>query len=203
MPEALLEGWRPIEDRTERPFQAGPIAVNAHTIVYEDETRRRRIRESIGSNADTVWRFYVVSRLRLTPRTSTSTVLTRIVESNAMAAFERKLHERGFESVSRTGRRTLEIRGTLARMTQFDAIVPVPGLGVDVAARAALAVRPGDREYILAGGAYPRELIGDDGDRVGTGSRSRTDENDAEALAEYLDPEADRSELLRLIRSTS
>lgn len=188
VPESLLDGWEPIEERMEQPFQAGPVAVSAHTIVYEDATRRRRIRESIGSSSDIVWRFFFASRLRLTPQISTSVILTRIVESNASTAFERELHERGFESVSRTGRRTLEIRGTPARITQFDAVVPVPGLGVDVAARATLAVRPGDREYLLAGGAYPIEVI---------------DEKDGTVLDRFLDPESDRTELLRLIRAMS
>ncbi|MDR5672997.1 hypothetical protein RH858_07515 [Halalkaliarchaeum sp. AArc-GB] len=188
VPESLLEGWRPIEDRTERPFQAGPVAVSAHTIVYEDATRRQRIRESIGTNFDIVWRFFFASRLRVTPQVSTSRLLTRIVESNASTAFQRELHERGFESVTRAGKRTLEIRGTSARTTQFDAVVPIPDLGVDVAARATLTVCPEDGEYLLTGGAYPIEVI---------------DEEDGGVLGRFLDPETDRTELLQLIRATS
>ncbi|MEF8780591.1 MAG: hypothetical protein V5A46_07915 [Haloferacaceae archaeon] len=190
VPESMLEGWRLREDREEVPFRAGAISVRAHTLVYEDAERRRQIREAVGTQGDTVWRFYFASRLRIVPRVPASAVLTRIVESNATSQFETQLRERGFESVERAGRRTLDIEGSTARVARFEAIVPGIG-GVDVAAEAHLAVAPGDREYVLAGGAYPTEVIGSGGA-----------EGTPPDIERFLRPDADRDALVRLIRST-
>lgn len=202
VPETLLEGWQRIEDREHEPFRAGPISVRAHTVVYEDAERRRRLREAIGPGADTTWRFYFVSRVWLVPRMSTSSILTRIVASNATSAFERELRDRGFRSVKRTGRRTLEVDGRPCRTTLFDAVVPLSDLGADVVARATLAVVPADSEYLLAGGAYPTAVL--QGDEANDDDEPNGEGDDAASvLGRYLQPDADREELVRLIRATS
>lgn len=198
VPESLLEGWRLIEEREEVPFRAGAIAVEAHAVVYEDAERRREFREAIGPNADVTWRFYFASRVRIRPRVPTSIGLTRLVESNAATQFERDLRDREFGSVSRTGRRTLEVGGTTARVKRFGAVVSELGVGVDVASEAYLAVVPADREYVVAGGAYPTEVVGaGGGDGGSSGIESET------RIQQLLRPEADRKALVRLIRSTA
>lgn len=197
LPEEVLDDWHRIEKREEVPFRAGPLSVRAHTVVYEDAERRARLREAIGKAGDTVWRFYFASRVRISPRVSSSVPLTRIVESNATTAFREELQARGFSSIERADRRTLDVGGRIAGTFRFDAVVSAAG--VAVASEAFLAVVPGDREYLLVGGAYPTSVIDN-----GSGDESRSDTSGAidSAIDAFLHPESDREALIRLIQST-
>ncbi|WP_119815654.1 hypothetical protein [Halalkaliarchaeum desulfuricum] len=200
IPEELLDGWRRIEKREEKPFRAGPISVRAHTVVYEDAERRERLREAIGPEVDTIWRFYFASRVRIRPRISSSVALTRIVESNATAAFREELRTRGFQSVERRDRRTLDVGGRIAPTFRFVAVVSAVSMAV--ASEAFLAVVPGDREYQLVGGAYPTSVIdGDSGDNNSGNTSDDTTEDSKSAIEAFLQPESDREELIRLIRT--
>ncbi|MCO8267036.1 hypothetical protein NKF06_10650, partial [Haloferax sp. AB510] len=59
--------------------------------------------------------------------------------------------------------------------------------GVELAADAYLAVTPVDGEFLLTGGAYPREVRGGDAET-------------AASLREVIEPERFREELFRVIR---
>ncbi|AFK19168.1 hypothetical protein E6P09_10325 [Haloferax mediterranei ATCC 33500] len=176
-----LEGWVRVDESTDRLFQFGLVTVRARTVVYEDETLRTRV----ATSDDGPWRFLFASRLVIRPRTPMSKALTQLVLSNATSGLESRLRTRGFSNIRRTGSRTLAVEGGEAEVVRYDAAVETDG--VELAADAYLAVTPVDGEFLLTGGAYPREVV--DGD-----------EKTAAVLREAIDPERFREELFEVIR---
>lgn len=180
VPEELLEGWSVSDRSIETPFDLGVVTVTAHTVVYEDERRRERIREAAG--IDGRWRFIFASRVRIRPETVASNALTRIVRSRAENGFEARLTERGFDGVTKEGTRSMRIGRSTATLTRYRGRCRVGETTVPTAAL--FAVWPSDRDYYVAGGAYP------------TGVPSALEDT-----AALFDPDADRAELLRILRS--
>lgn len=199
-----LEGWVRVDDATDRPFELGPVSVVARTVVYEDAA----IRERVPATADGPWRFLFASRLEIRPHTPPSKSLTKLVGKRASAGFRSRLEARGFSDVRRVESRTLRVRvggggdgqrdagrdddtrGDDATESEADVIryaATVELAGVELAADAYLAVTPVDGEFLLTGGAYPREVRGGDGET-------------AAALREAIKPERFREELFRVIR---
>ncbi|ELZ93311.1 DUF6517 family protein [Haloferax volcanii] len=199
-----LEGWVRVDDATDRPFELGPVSVVARTVVYEDAA----IRERVPATADGPWRFLFASRLEIRPHTPPSKSLTKLVGKRASAGFRSRLEARGFSDVRRVESRTLRVRvggggdgqrdagrdddtrGDDATESEADVIryaATVELAGVELAADAYLAVTPVDGEFLLTGGAYPREV------RAG-------DAETAAALREAIEPERFREELFRVIR---
>ncbi|ELZ71822.1 hypothetical protein C457_07226 [Haloferax prahovense DSM 18310] len=204
MPDALapptlppLEGWVRVDDATDRPFELGPVSVVARTVVYEDAA----IRERVPATADGPWRFLFASRLEIRPHTPPSKALTKLVGKRASAGFESRLEARGFSDVRRVESRTLRVRvggggdetdsagdgGTEAEADVVRYAATVELAGVELAADAYLAVTPVDGEFLLTGGAYPREVRGGEAET-------------AAALREVIEPERFREELFRVIR---
>ncbi|ELZ60084.1 MULTISPECIES: DUF6517 family protein [unclassified Haloferax] len=209
MPDALapptlppLEGWVRVDDATDRPFELGPVSVVARTVVYEDAA----IRERVPATADGPWRFLFASRLEIRPRAPPSKSLTKLVGKRASAGFRSRLEARGFSDVRRVESRTLRVRvgggqrddarddddrsndaETEAEADVIRYAATVELAGVELAADAYLAVTPVDGEFLLTGGAYPREVRGGDAET-------------AAALREAIDPERFREELFRVIR---
>ncbi|MFK8212934.1 DUF6517 family protein [Haloferax volcanii] len=209
MPDALapptlppLEGWVRVDDATDRPFELGPVSVVARTVVYEDAA----IRERVPATADGPWRFLFASRLEIRPRTPPSKSLTKLVGKRASAGFRSRLEARGFSDVRRVESRTLRVRvgggqrddarddddrsndaGNEAEADVIRYAATVELAGVELAADAYLAVTPVDGEFLLTGGAYPREVRGGDAET-------------AAALREAIEPERFREELFRVIR---
>ncbi|RDZ64881.1 hypothetical protein C5B90_00475 [Haloferax sp. Atlit-12N] len=197
-----LDGWVRVSDATDRPFELGPVSVVARTVVYEDAD----IRERVPATADGPWRFLFASRLEIRPHTPPSKALTKLVGKRASAGFESRLEARGFSDVRRVESRTLRVRvggsdetastdgesGSAGAETEAEADVvryaaTVELAGVELAADAYLAVTPVDGEFLLTGGAYPREVRGGDAET-------------AAALREAIEPERFREELFRVIR---
>ncbi|AKU07459.1 DUF6517 family protein [Haloferax gibbonsii] len=191
-----LEGWVRVDDATDRPFELGPVSVVARTVVYEDAA----IRERVPATADGPWRFLFASRLEIRPHTPPSKALTKLVGKRASAGFESRLGARGFSDVRRVESRTLRVRvgggdetgsagdgGTEAEADVVRYAATVELAGVELAADAYLAVTPVDGEFLLTGGAYPREVRGGDAET-------------AAALREVIEPERFREELFRVIR---
>jgi len=187
VPPELLDGWELVDERVERLFEAGPVTVRARVRVYGDRERRRAVRKATG--VDAVWRFFFASRLRTAPRSPATGALTRLVRSRAAEGFADEIRNRGFSGVRRQESRSLEIRGTEAHLRRFEAACRVAE--AEVPTEAYLATVPGDREYVLAGGAYPLQV----GPELGGGV-------DVERLSSFVDPANDRRELLDLIRGT-
>ncbi|UIO99123.1 hypothetical protein Hbl1158_11335 [Halobaculum sp. CBA1158] len=193
--EALAaDGWRERERRETTAFDAKVVTVEAATVVYEDVDLRERVREATG--LDRLWRFFVASRLTLSPATPPSRALTSLVADRAQAGFADTLEERGFEGVRRsdpaeeagtTG--AADALGDDSRVASYDALCRLGE--VSVRARGWAAVRPAGDAYLLVGGAYPTTVRDAPAD-PGVGS----------AIGELLDPDRFRGELFELMRAT-
>ncbi|SHH22392.1 hypothetical protein [Halobaculum gomorrense] len=189
--DALAEGgWREAERRETTAFDAAVVTVEAATVVYEDRALRDRIRKSTG--LDRLWRFFVASRLAVSPATGPSPALTKLVANRAHAGFADTIGDRGFEGVRRTDRADAEAAEEAlhdgSRVAGYEALCRLDGVGVR--ARGWAAVRPSSGMYLLVGGAYP------------TAVRTAPDERVDDALAEALDPDRFRGELFSLMRAT-
>jgi len=185
-------GWRERERRAHTAFDAAVVTVEVATVVFEGVGLRERIREA--TDLDRLWRFFVASRLALSPSTPTSDSLTRLVADRAHAGFAETLAERGFEGVRRAGDAGAAAPGTVpglgddARIVGYEALCRLDGVGVR--ARGCAAVVPVDRAYLLVGGAYP------------TAVREAPDAGTESAVAAALDPERFREELFDLMGAT-
>jgi len=149
VPPDRLDGWRRVDETTDRPFAAGPVSVTASTVRYERAT-------------DPPPRpFCFASRLRIRPETAPNPALTRLVERRAREGFRDRLAARDIEAVERRGDREMAVDDPAAeRATVWtfrgDCRTGEDGNGGDreVPIEALLAVWAAD-EYLLAGGAYP------------------------------------------------
>jgi len=189
--DALADGgWCERERRRTTEFDAAVVTVKAATVVYEDRSLRDRVAEQ--TELDRLWRFFVASRLTVSPATGPSSALTRLVANRAHAGFADTLTERGFEGVRRVAPDAVDsceaALGDGSRVAGYDALCRLDG--VAVRARGWAAVRPVDGAYLLVGGAYP------------TAVRTASDERTDDALAEAFDPEGFREELFSLMRAT-
>jgi hypothetical protein len=194
LPEDRLAGWRQVDRTTDRPFEVGPVAVTATTVVYEDERLRRGLRET--TDVDDQWRFFFASRLAISPTTPPSGALRRLVTDRARRGFRDRLRDRGFESPAERERRTIRIDGTEADVTAYEATCRLGTLRLSVVGW--LAVWPDDTDFLLAGGAYPTGVVetdAADGDEA-------TEESEPRAVAAQFDPDAFRDDLFGLIRAT-
>ncbi|ELZ82210.1 hypothetical protein C455_03334 [Haloferax larsenii JCM 13917] len=176
-----LDGWVRVDESTDRLFQFGLVRVTARTVVYEDDAIRSRVPEA----GDDTWRFLFASRLVIRPRTPPSAALTRLVRNGATTEFKSRLRDRGFSDIQRVDSRTLAVDDGEAEVVHYTATVTVNG--VDLLADAYVAVTPVDGEFLLTGGAYPREVVGGD-------------EETAAALRDVIDPERFREEFFDVVR---
>jgi hypothetical protein len=183
VPDARLVDWRRTSDATETPFATPGLTVTARIRLYEDDRLREAVRERTG--VDRSWRFFLATRLDLTPSPPVTGALRGLVASRASRGFADRLEDRGFEAVERVERRRLAVGDDDARLFGYGARCRVDGVTLSVDGW--LAVWAPDREFRLAGGAYPVAVV--DG-----GAEA------ADALADCLDPSAFRSELFELIR---
>jgi hypothetical protein len=192
VPEARLADWRLTEDATETPFSAAGVTVTARILVYADDRLRERLRERTG--VDRLWRFFLASRLVLSPSSPVTGALRSLVVSRANRGFADRLRDRGFTAVDLAERRSLRIGDADARLLRYDACCPVDGLTLSVDGW--LAVWAPDRAFRLAGGAYPTAVVDDATAAPGNASDA------ADTLADSLDPSAFRADLFDLIRGT-
>ncbi|OYR56237.1 hypothetical protein [Halorubrum halodurans] len=157
VPAERLDGWRRVDETTDRPFAAGPVSVTASTVRYERDDRREPRP------------FFFASRLRIRPETPPNAALTRLVENRARTGFRDRLAERDVEAVESRGERTIAVddpdagKATLVTLRGRCALD-----GGTVPVEALLATWEAG-PYLLAGGAYRldgdatgvrRELLG-------------------------------------------
>lgn len=183
VPDERLVDWRPAGDATETPFAAPGLTVTARIRVYEDDRLRAAVRGRTG--IDRSWRFFLATRLELSPSPPVTRALRGLVASRASRGFADRLEDRGFEAVERVERRSLRVGDDDARLFGYDARCRVDGITLSVDGW--LAVWAPDRAFRLAGGAYPIAVVDGDGEA-------------ADALVDSLDPSAFRAELFELIR---
>lgn len=185
VPTERLADWRRADETTETLFSAAGVTVTARLLTYEDDRLRSRVRERTG--VDRSWRFFLAARLELTPSPPSPRALRRLVATRAGRGFVDRLEDRGFEAVDRVERRSLRVGESDARLLGYDARCRIAGIMLSVDGW--LATWAPDREFRLAGGAYPTAVV--DGEGEG---------EVAEALADCLDPAAFRTELFELVR---
>jgi hypothetical protein len=153
VPADRLEGWRRVDETTDRPFAAGPVSVTASTVRYERDDRPEPRP------------FFFASRLRIRPETPPNAALTRLVESRARAGFRDRLAERDIEAVEPRGERTLAVDdpdAAEATHVTFRGRCALDGETVPV--EALLAVWEAG-PYLLAGGAYRLDADANDARR--------------------------------------
>ena len=181
-------GWVLAEESTETLFELSAARVEGHTRVYEDAALRRAVREASG--VDQLSRFFFATAVEFSPRLSpgVAPVIKPTVASEARREFASDLEARGFVDVDRGRTRNARVdSGARARLTDYRAVYPLRAgeTSVDLRVRGFLGVWL-DREFRIAGGAYPESGLEDL--LSGTG----------------LEPDgaAYREELLELIRAT-
>ena len=192
--------WVRTDERVDVRFELPTMRVLAHTLVYEDDALRERVREATG--IDHAWRFFFASRLDfeppLPPLTGTASVYGS-VRSEARNAFVSDLRERGVASIDR-GRteRTRTETGDRVSLTRYrgryrfdggdggdDGDDGRNGDTLDVPIAGLLGVWTHDGDFRLAGGCYPEVSLA--------------------TLVEgapATDPNAFRDELVDLVRGT-
>jgi hypothetical protein len=183
VPETRLADWRHAGDTTETPFAAPGLTVTARIRLYEDDRLREAVRERTG--VDRSWRFFLATRLELSPSPPVTGALRGLVASRASRGFVDRLVDRGFEDVDRVERRSLRVGDQDARLFGYDARCRVDRVVLSVDGW--LAVWAPDRAFRLAGGAYPTAVVDGEGET-------------ADTLANRLDPDAFRAELFELVR---
>jgi hypothetical protein len=195
LPDDRLAGWRRVDRTTDRPFEVGPVSVTSTTVVYDDDRLRRAVREATG--IDGQWRFFFASRLAISPTTSPSGALRRLVTDRARRGFRDRLRDRGFESPAERERRTIRLDGTDAAVTAYDATCRLGGVRLSVVGW--LAVWPDGPEFLLGGGAYPTAVV-----ETGVGAATEGAEPSSDAaddLSALLTPDDFRKELFSLLRA--
>ncbi len=183
VPDALLDGWRLTEDETATPYD-GAVTVTARTRVYEDAALRARVRDATG--ADFAVRFFLASRVRVSPAAAPAALLRPLVARRSADSFVDRLREAGVRDVRERDARTTTVGGSRASETEYDGTYPVDGVALRVAAR--IAARAAGREFVVTGGAFPTGVRGDG--------------ETAAALSATLTPSSYRDELWELMRET-
>ncbi|RLM59365.1 hypothetical protein DVK02_01040 [Halobellus sp. Atlit-31R] len=171
----LPDGWRLVSEELTTPFDVRVVRIEANTRIYEDVALRDRLDDVTGT--ETTWRFVFASRLHISPATSPSTALTRLVEDRATAKFVDVLKARGFSAVERADTHRIDVDHRAVEATRYRARVRVDGSERPV--EAYFAAWPDGTEFLLGGGAYPLTV----------------------PEPETFDPERARSELFEMLRS--
>ena len=185
VPDARLDsgGWRLVEDATATPYD-GVVTVVTRTLVYEDAGLRARLRDAAG--VDRSVRFFLGSRVRVSPLPVPASLLRTRVARESADSFVTRLRDAGMRGVRErdAGGRTLG--GARAFAVEYAGTVTVGDAVLDVAAR--IAARTVRREFVVTGGAFPTGVRGDG--------------EAAAALSGLFDPASYRAELAALMRDT-
>ncbi|WP_435093676.1 hypothetical protein [Halorubrum sp. N11] len=145
VPRERLDGWRYVDETTERAFAAGPVSVDASTVRYE----------RTGTEAPRPFCF--ASRLRIRPATAPNPALTALVERHARSGFRDRLAERDIEQIDHRGDREISVddpSASRATLSTFRGVARFAGGGRGVPVEALIAVWVAGG-YLLGGGAYP------------------------------------------------
>ena len=195
VPESRLADWRQTDRTVDAPFSTPVVSVGTHTVVYEEDTQRDRIRESTG--LDHPWRFFFSSRVRLDPPQPPNPMLTSLLRTRIFEAFVDRLADRGLDDIASQDRGRLPIGGVEGVRNRYLARLRMEGPDSGDGSQShdlltlpieALVVVWADDDYLVAGGAYP------------AGPPTSGPDALVAALDEIVDPAAARNELLRLIK---
>jgi len=198
VPEAELTDWRQTDRTVDAPFSTPVVSVRTHTVVYEESTQREQVREASG--LDHPWRFFFSSRVRLDPPQPPNPMLTSVLRTRVFAAFVDRLADRGLTEITEQDRGRLSVGGAKGVRKRYRARLRVDTADSTDGASTesdpeslslpieALVVVWADGDYFVAGGAYPAGRPESGPDAL------------VAALGDVVDPTADRSELVSLIK---
>jgi hypothetical protein len=155
-PDSLPAGWRRTEDAVETPYD-GLVTVTARTRVYEDAALRERVHDATG--VDFVTRFYLASRVAVSPLAGPPTLLRMTVARRSADAFVARLRDAGVRDVRERDAHAETVAGSRAFVVEYGGAFPADDATVTVAAR--LAAWVDGREFLLAGGAFPTGVRGE------------------------------------------
>lgn len=194
--DSQLADWRQTDRTVDAPFSTPMVSVETHTVVYEEDAQRERIREATG--LDHPWRFFFSSRVRLDPPQPPNPMLTSLLRSRIFPSFVDRLADRGLEDITEQGRGRLSVGGARGVRKQYRArlrVDPVdesdagsPDTQPIVLPIEALVVVWADDDYFVAGGAYP------------AGPPEAGPDGLVTAIRDIVDPTVDRTELEALIK---
>lgn len=156
--EALGDEWEQTSDEVETVFELAAASVVGHTCVYEDTTLESTVQEACG--IENCSRFVFATRLGFSPSLAhgTHAIIKPTVVSEAKRAFAETLEERGFEAVDRQRRQQLPTEsGDSATLFGYHAQFPTDQATVPIEGWLAIWY---DDDFLLAGGAYPRNFDG-------------------------------------------
>ena len=160
VPERLLSegGWELLEEREETLATLPAARVEGVTHVYEDEALRERVAGATG--VDQAWRFLFASRVAFRPPLAPGlgTAMVRpMVASEARRAFVEDLEDLAVVDVDRARSERVRTRdGERVRLRSYRGRLPVGDAALSV--EGWLGVWSVDREFRVAGGAYPTDL---------------------------------------------
>ena len=180
--DTLLDGWRLVDDTTATPYD-GAVTVTAHTLVYEDAALRDRVRDAAG--VDLSVRFFLASRVRVSPLAMPASFLRARVARESAEAFVARLRDAGVRGVRERDVHAETVGGSRAVVAEYGGSYPVGDATLRVAAR--IAARTAGREFLVTGGAFPTGVGGD-------GATA--------ALSALLSPSSYRADLAVLMEET-
>ena len=154
--DGLGDGWERTSDETETLFELPAAVVRGRTVIYEDRSLERAIRNAHG--VENLSRFVFATRLSFSPSLAAGahTVIRPTVVSEARSEFEAVLENRGFLTVQRQRRQRMRTEsGARATLFGYHAAFPVEDGTLPIEGWLAVWYDDG---FVLAGGAYPRHF---------------------------------------------
>ena len=183
VPDALLSGWRLAEDATATPYD-GAVTVTARTLVYEDADLRARVRAAAGDDLSV--RFFLASRVRVSPLAVPASLLRTRVARESAEAFVARLRDVGVHDARKRDAHAETVGESRAFVAEYGGSYSVGDATLRVAAR--IATRTAGREFLVTGGAFPTGVVGDG--------------ETAAALSTLLSPSSYRADLATLMEET-
>jgi len=156
-PDPLPDGWVLVERETRTRFELPTMDVREHTLVYEDEGLRTRVREATA--VDRTWRFLFASALSFRPPLPPVTgpaSMYATVAAEARDGFAADLRDRGVRDLDRRRtERTRTASGDRVQLTPYRGRLPVREFDRPVDVAGWLGIWITDGSFRLAGGGYP------------------------------------------------
>lgn len=156
--DTLGEEWEQTGDEVETVFELAAASVVGHTCVYEDLALESTVQEACG--IEHCSRFVFATRLGFSPSLGPGAhaVIKPTVVSEAKREFATTLEDRGFDAVDRGRRQRLPTKsGDRATLFGYQAEFPTDRGTIPIEGWLAVWY---DDDFLLGGGAYPRNFDG-------------------------------------------
>ncbi len=187
VPESRLAeaGFTLAEESTELLFELSKVRVTGATRRYEDATTREALHAATDGKIDRTVRFFAATGLEFRPSLPPggASAIAPVIRSEAIAAFESRLEDRGLVEVRRrrTDRRTVgDATAHLATFAAVDPVMETRRLPLECW----IAIWTDDRPVVVTGG-YPAEPLSRSFDL--SAGEERLDRGRAEYRKEYFE----------------